>query len=355
LTVDADLSAVSNSSMALAMRDTTAFDPRRLGLPAGSQLVAYQEGTDRQTYAQKGKDDDAEKNAGSGKSGPQPKDKAPDGKAIDRMIKDLGDDSFKVREKASKDLEKVGQVAISKLVEAANSSPDLEVVKRAERLIEQQINEMLNRTGNVSLNLEKLAHAFTMGPGGPVRGPVNDETLKMIADSKTFKPQNFTESDGKAVPELMKWKNLPEHKKEALKFLTESLKNPIDPNKTMVGLNLIRSDVSDKGIDDLVSSMPNLKTLYISGTRLTDKGLDKLGGLKNLERIMFDRQFSDEAIVNFVKQSKNLKELCILDQSKAERLSEKLKKINPDLKVQAQGMTVSDNADNILRQLRKER
>lgn len=65
-------------------------------------------------------------------------------KEIDRLIRQLGDDDFDVREAASKELEKIGEPALAAL-QKARGSDDLEVRRRASRLVER-ISDRLART-----------------------------------------------------------------------------------------------------------------------------------------------------------------------------------------------------------------
>ena len=51
------------------------------------------------------------------------------------LIKQLGDDEFARREAASKELEDIGEPALAALRKAANSSDDLGIRRRAERII----------------------------------------------------------------------------------------------------------------------------------------------------------------------------------------------------------------------------
>ena len=52
------------------------------------------------------------------------------------LIKQLGDDAFDRREAASKELEDIGEPALAALRKAATSSDDLEIRRRAERIIQ---------------------------------------------------------------------------------------------------------------------------------------------------------------------------------------------------------------------------
>src|SRR5205814_6087496 len=55
---------------------------------------------------------------------------------IARVVKQLGDDDFDMREAASKELEAIGEPARPALLEAAASSADLEIRQRASGLIQ---------------------------------------------------------------------------------------------------------------------------------------------------------------------------------------------------------------------------
>ena len=67
-------------------------------------------------------------------------------KKIKQMISDLDSDEFNVRQRASKELEKIGNAAAAPLREALTGSPDAEVKLRVERLL-QLVGEELPLTG----------------------------------------------------------------------------------------------------------------------------------------------------------------------------------------------------------------
>src|SRR5438552_18593633 len=54
---------------------------------------------------------------------------------IARLIKQLGDDAFAKREAASRELDAIGEPALPALCKAAASSDDLEIRRRAERIV----------------------------------------------------------------------------------------------------------------------------------------------------------------------------------------------------------------------------
>jgi hypothetical protein len=63
-------------------------------------------------------------------------DKKPDPDRIARLVKQLGDDSFAAREAAGKELEAIGEPALAALRQAATSSDDAEIRRRADGVIQ---------------------------------------------------------------------------------------------------------------------------------------------------------------------------------------------------------------------------
>jgi uncharacterized protein (TIGR03067 family) len=61
--------------------------------------------------------------------------KKKDAETISRLIKQLGDDDFEKREAASRELDSIGEPAVSALRKAVASSPDVEIRRRAETII----------------------------------------------------------------------------------------------------------------------------------------------------------------------------------------------------------------------------
>src|SRR5262245_23581464 len=55
---------------------------------------------------------------------------------VDRLIRQLGDEEFDKRESASKALDAIGEPALNALRKAAASSEDLEIRRRAKRIVE---------------------------------------------------------------------------------------------------------------------------------------------------------------------------------------------------------------------------
>jgi uncharacterized protein (TIGR03067 family) len=81
-----------------------------------------------------------------------------DGEAtrIDRLVKQLGDDEFARRESATRTLEEIGEPALEALRKAAASDPDLEVRRRAERVIGTLARRVTER------ELEKLQGSWSL-------------------------------------------------------------------------------------------------------------------------------------------------------------------------------------------------
>jgi hypothetical protein len=66
------------------------------------------------------------------------KDASPDEKRIARLIADLDDNRFRVREAASRELEKLGELAVPFLDTAARASPSNEVRRRAREILQKR-------------------------------------------------------------------------------------------------------------------------------------------------------------------------------------------------------------------------
>src|SRR5882762_8893360 len=95
---------------------------------------------------------------------------APAKDEIPALIKQLGDDSPKIRDQASQQLRKLAGDALPALTQAQKSD-DPEVVSRA-RTITKQIDEDLHPKAKVDPNspfLNRLPRQVLVGPGGNIR------------------------------------------------------------------------------------------------------------------------------------------------------------------------------------------
>jgi hypothetical protein len=93
--------------------------------------------------------------------------KAADAAQIDRWIQRLGDEDFRVREEASKQLQTIGEPARAALEKAMKGSESLEVRWRAEQLLRR-----LDRQGEQSLDAKDSGE-----PGGVTPTPGREQTM----------------------------------------------------------------------------------------------------------------------------------------------------------------------------------
>jgi hypothetical protein len=166
----------------------------------------------------------------------------PKGPGIERLIKQLGSDSYAEREAASKALEAAGEVALPALEKAVNH-PDIEIRRRAARLREA-----------VRSRLEAEALAAVKRLGG---------TVEVSA--------NFGEEKSIGV------------------FLSETKVTDADLAhfawlKELEVLDIRDTDVSDAGLAPL-KECRKVWRLWLQGTRVTDMGLIHLKGLSKLANL----------------------------------------------------------------------
>jgi len=132
-------------------------------------------------------------------NGPQAKKPAADEKTIRDLIKQLGDNSFEVREKADKQLQVLGEAALKLLRQAAKADGDLETRQRADQLVRAITSGMFREVrrfeGHNSLELPWLnrvvvtpdgKQAITVGADGlRVWDLEGGQQLLAIAQPKT--------------------------------------------------------------------------------------------------------------------------------------------------------------------------
>jgi hypothetical protein len=56
------------------------------------------------------------------------------------------------------------------------------------------------------------------------------------------------------------------------------------------GINIVDTKSTDELIDQIVARAPNVKSIALSGTDITDKGIERLGDLKELIDLEIDNQ-----------------------------------------------------------------
>lgn len=202
------------------------------------------------------------------------KEPAPSSAQIQLWIKQLGDDDFKVREEATRNLIEAGGVAFDALNKATISN-DVEVKQRALRItqqIEKKTVAELQRFG-VSLDFDDRGRAIRADYntwGGLINGEKVLVHLKGLA--------NLQELDAKRISD-----NVLKHIKEV---------------KSLRKVTLKKSFITDEGMA-YFGEMKNLETLVLGSENLTDAGLVHLTGLQNLHTL----QLPDIRYRNFVFES----------------------------------------------------
>jgi len=143
---------------------------------------------------------------------------AADPKKVERLIKDLYSDGFGIRDKANKELEKLGELADPALERALGSNPPLEVKKRLEKLLRRQLLPTSDPKRLRSIrSVEALEHIRTpeaqkllqkLARGAPAAWLTQDarETLKRLSKRPTdqmepaVKRQSRNDSHGNSLP-----------------------------------------------------------------------------------------------------------------------------------------------------------
>jgi hypothetical protein len=111
------------------------------------------------------------------------------GKHIERLVKQLGSDEFKEWEAASNALKKVGKPALNALVKAAKDSADLEVRRRAARLIlaiRDDLARPINLGRHVNQKLNERFHNYHPG----------NDLASLPTGRQTFAGVKFTVGSG---------------------------------------------------------------------------------------------------------------------------------------------------------------
>jgi hypothetical protein len=194
----------------------------------------------------------------------------PEPRAIDRLIRLLGSDSFDERDAASKSLGQMGDLAIPALRHALRSD-DLEVRRRAESLVEAAEDR---EEGRLRVAVEKWSGKLQI---------VREEPGRRVA---------WVELRGGGVTD------------EALRGLTTSHALPLR------ALDLTASRVTDAGLARL-KGMKELRWLSLGETGVTDTGLAYLAGLEELWSLQLQRTPVTGAGLAHLKGCKRLERLYL--------------------------------------------
>ena len=86
-----------------------------------------------------------------------------------------------------------------------------------------------------------------------------------------------------------------------------------EPREKLRSLNISHAQISDSGLEKLVSSCPNLTFLSLQGKKLTDRGMKALSKCRHLVRlkILEAEQISEEALIGVVNNNRHLGHLVV--------------------------------------------
>lgn len=120
--------------------------------------------------------------------------------------------------------------------------------------------------------------------------PVTDETIKHLVDAhgRTSEYLVYLNLYGANLTD------------ESLKIIARI------PSLESLNLNNVSGDMTSQGISSMVESLPNLTTLGLSDSRITNEGLKPVGSLKNLDQLVLaGTDIGDQGLVHL----KNLKNM----------------------------------------------
>ena len=210
---------------------------------------------------------------------------------IQQWIKQLGDDDFKVREEATRDLLKAGIVAFDAVTKATKSE-DPEVKQRALRIM--QMGKLL----------EKVAIAYFKKLGDEVK--VDEESTGKSVIGLNLKNSEVTDAG------LVHLKRLSKLQKLYLPFtkVTDAGLVHLKGLTSLRELDLRGTKVTDAGLVHL-KGLTSLQGLYLGGTKITDAGLIHLKGLTKLQRLNLGFIKVTDAGLVHLKGLRNLRRLYL--------------------------------------------
>lgn len=234
-------------------------------------------------------------------------------KQIAKWIQELDDDSFSVRESASKNLLKSGKAVIEAVAGAA-AGDSREATHRATRILGEFTSSADRATATAAREaLVKLAASRHSAAAGEARRALRSYQHRVVAALQRCGARVQTGEDriigvsfdaAKALGENLRLLHeLPDV--ESLSFSTPLMDD--DGLAELKGLprlrelNLYRSRVSDVGLKTL-KTFPSLRRVPMGETRVTDKGLVHLKDLTQLEYVgLRGNQVTDAGLVHLRK------------------------------------------------------
>ncbi len=226
---------------------------------------------------------------------------AADAKDYKTWVKDLGNDSWRIREEATRDLIKAGEDAFTLVVEAKKSN-DPEVKQRA-RYIARRIDlnaekKVLEALGCVDFDFIKndTVVAHYLDDHGFVRTiAVYEKTEKIFLHLQKFKRlrklsifKSISEESAKQIGKVNSLEVLNlwwQHTDSTIKG--DKICEGIQPLTNLRSLTMIDFGVTDDGLKHL-KNMKKLDFLGLRHNKITNKGLKHLEGLKLLEYLNLD-------------------------------------------------------------------
>jgi hypothetical protein len=182
---------------------------------------------------------------------------------VDRLIKQLGSDSFAVREAAAKALERIGDPALPALREAAKSNPDVEIRRRSADLVHSILEWPKNVIRDLGGKLE-ICDGTSDEPWFAVDlcgASIRDEDLQIVRRLGRVAQLNLSDT-----------------------AVTDAALTHV---RRMVGLRhllLNWTPVTDEGVSTIAEAA-DLETLDLSGSKVTDAGIACLRKLTRLKML----------------------------------------------------------------------
>lgn len=228
---------------------------------------------------------------------PPPRRKQPANTAqIKRLIRQLGSEDFRAREKASKALEAIGEPALPAL-RKARKSVDLEIRRRVAALLKSLTRKRSAARAKAWAEIEK-AH----GVVGLEDKKDPDSLIRVIGLGGPWPA-------GDSAAAWLPWLDDAKH----LSFMDTQISDDglvnIETFYRVEGLTLTRNKViTDKGLQH-VGKLTTLRVLGLDETQVTDAGLPHLRNLKQLGFLDLMGTKITDAGLKYIKNFKNLESL----------------------------------------------